>query len=59
MDFHEEGDDIIRISPSQMFFKIGVPKKIRNIHRKTHVLESQVFRPATLLKKDSYTGVFL
>ena len=51
MDFYEEGNDIIRISRSQMFFKIRVPKKIRNMHRKTHVLESHVFRPATLLKK--------
>ena len=27
MDFHEEDDDIIRSSCSQMFFEIGVPKK--------------------------------
>ena len=40
MDFHEEDDDIIRSSLSQMFLKIGVLKKFRNIHRKTPVLES-------------------
>ena len=45
---------------SQMLFKTSVLKKLRNIYRKTPVLESflikfQAFRPVTLLKRDSKT----
>ena len=45
---------IFRSSRSQIFFKIGVLEKFRKFHRKTPTL-----RPATLLKRDSNTGVFL
>ena len=48
MDFPEEDDDIIRSSCSQMFFKIGVLKKLRNILRKTPVLESRFNKVADL-----------
>ena len=53
-----------RSSHSQMFFKMDILKNFRNIHRKTTVFDSlliklQVFRPATLVKKVSNTGVFL
>ena len=45
---------------SQMLFKTSVLKKLRNIYRKTPVLESflikfQAFRPVTLLKRDCKT----
>ena len=50
-----------RSSRSQMFFKIGVFKKIREFHRKTPVMETLVDKVAvaTLLKRHSNTGVFL
>ena len=51
-------------SLSQMFFKIGVLKRFRNIHRKTSVLKSLFNKTADLrsaisLKRDSNRGVFL
>ena len=53
-----------RSSRSQMFSKIDVYQKFRNIHKKTCVLESLFnkvagFIPATLLKRASKTGVCL
>ena len=55
---------IYRSSRSQMFSKIDVYQKFRNIHKKTRVLESLFnkvagFIPATLLKRASKTGVCL
>ena len=55
----------LKSSHSQMFFKIGVLKKIRNIHRKTPVLEFLFNKVAGLqavlsfLKRDSNIVVFL
>ena len=51
----------LRTSSSQKPFKIGV---LKNVHRKTPALEYfkiklQAFKLATLLKRDSNTGVFL
>ena len=46
-----------RSSRSQVLFKIAVLKKLRNIHRKTSVLEP--WRPVTLFKRDFNTVVFL
>ena len=56
-----------RSSCSQMFFNIGVLKKFRKFHRKKPVLESyfnkdsglKAWKPATLLKRDFNTSVFL
>ena len=50
--------------PSEMFCKKGVLKKFLKFHRKIAVLESLFnkvagLRPATLLKRDSNTAVFL
>ena len=45
-------------SCSQMFLKIGIFRKFRNIHRKTPVLEL-LLTPAILLKRDSNTGISL
>ena len=59
---------IFRSSRSQTFFEIGrCSWKFRKFPRKTVTSESlinkvaglQAFRPALLLKRDSYTGVFL
>ena len=53
-----------RSSRSQMFFKMGVPKNFA-IFTKKHMcwnlflLRLQPWRPTTLLKKDSNTGIFL
>ena len=64
MDFHEEDDDIIGSSRSQMFFKIGVLKNFA-ISTEKHLCRSLFFnkvvsfRPENLLKRDSYIGVFL
>ena len=64
MDFHEEDDDIIGSSRSQMFFKIGVFKNFA-IFTEKHLCRSLFsnkvvsFRPENLLKRDSYIGVFL
>ena len=38
-----------------MFFKIGVLKNFKNIHKKTTVLESPLMK---LLKRDSSTGEY-
>ena len=47
-----------RSSRSQMFFKIAVLKNFCKFHSKTPVLES-LFKPPSLLKRDSNAGVFL
>ena len=47
-----------RSSHRRCSVKKGVLKKFRKIHRKTPVL-GVIFKPATLLKSDSNTGVFL
>ena len=39
---------LYRSSRSQMFFKIGVSYEFRNIHRKTHVLQSRLIKVADL-----------
>ena len=62
MDFHEEDNDIVRSSRSQMFFKIGVFKnfaifKGKHLCRSLFLIKLQPWRPATLLKRDS-TQVF-
>ena len=50
---------------SQMFFKLGVLKNFENFTEKTPVLDSLfdnlagLKKSATLLKRDSNTGVFL
>ena len=53
-----------RSSLSQMFFKIGVLKNFANFIGKHQcwslfLIKLQAWRPATLLKRDSNTGVFL
>ena len=53
-----------RSSRSQMFFKITVPKKFDIFTGKylcwsPFLIKLQPRRPATFLKKDSNTGVFL
>ena len=55
MYFHEEDNDIIRSSRSQMFFKIGVLKHFAIFTGK------QSCRPEASYTdlKNSYTGVFL
>ena len=64
MDFHEEADDIIRTSRLQMFFKVGALKNFA-IFTEKHLcwilclIKLQAFRPAILLKRNSYLGVFL
>ena len=55
---------VSRCGRSQMFFKISVLKRFAKFHRKTPVLESLFSKvagpqPATLLKRDSNTGVYL
>ena len=63
MDFYEEDDDIIRSSRSQMFSKIGALKKFAMFTGKRlcwslFLIKLLDFRPATLFKRDSQTGVF-
>ena len=58
MDFHEEDDDIIRSSCSQMFLKKGVLKKFaifteKRLRWSLFLIKLLGFRPATLSKKDS------
>ena len=58
MDFHEEDDDIIRSSRSQMFSKIGALKKFAIFTRKRlcwslFLIKLLDFSPATLFKRDS------
>ena len=53
-----------KYNEQKVFHKKNCSYKFRNIHRKTPVLESflikmQAFRPATLLKRVSNTGIFL
>ena len=55
---------IFRSSRSQMFFKTGFPKNFMIFTRKhprwnLFLIKLQAFRAATLLKRDSNTGVFL
>ena len=55
---------IFRSSRSQMFFKIGVLKNFANFTAKhlcwsTFFIKLQAWRAATLLKRDSNTGVIL
>ena len=62
MDFHEEDNNTIRSSHSQMFFKIGALEnfaifKGKQLCRSIFLIKLQVWRPATLLKRDS-TQVF-
>ena len=57
MDFHEEDDDIIRSSHSQMLVEIGVLKKFviftgKRLCWSLFLMKLQGFRPATLLKRD-------
>ena len=49
--------------PPEVFYKKGVFKKLRKIHKKAHVLESlfnkvEGLRPKSLSKRDPSTGVF-
>ena len=58
MDLHEEDDDTIRSSRSQMFLKIGVLKKFAIFIGKhlcwcLFLIKLLGFRPATLFKRDS------
>ena len=53
-----------RSSRSQMLFKIVIPKKFRNIHRKTPVLEVLLnnvsgLQASNFIKRENNTGVFL
>ena len=53
-----------RSSRSQMFFKIGFPKKFaffveKRLCSSLFLIKLQAFRDETLLKRDSSTGVFL
>ena len=48
----------------QMFFKIGVLRNFaiftgKHLHLSNFLIKLQAFKPATLLKRDSNTGVFL
>ena len=57
MDFHEEDDDIIRSSRSQMFLKIGVLKNFviftgKHLCWILFLIKLQAFRLVTLLKRD-------
>ena len=49
----------VQKQPLKVLFKKKCSYKCRKIHRKTPVPESPGLRPATLLKIDSGTGVFL
>ena len=64
MDFHEEDDDIIRSSRSQMFSKKAALKKFaiftgKRLCWSLFLIKLLDFRPATLFKRDSLTGAFL
>ena len=55
MDFHEEEDDIIRSSCSQLFLKISVLKKFaiftgKRLSWSLFLIKLLGFRPATLFK---------
>ena len=55
MDFHEEDDDIIRNSSSQLFLKISVLKKFaiftgKHLSWSLFLIKLLGFRPATLFK---------
>ena len=63
MDFHEEDDDIIRSSCSQMFLKKGVLKKFaifteKRLRWNLFLIKLLGFRPATLFKKKTPRQVF-
>ena len=63
-DFHQEDDDIIRSSCSQMFLKRGFLKKLtiftgKRMYCRLFLIKLMGFRPATLFKRNSQTGVFL
>ena len=64
MGFHEEDDDIIRSSRSQMLLKIGVLKKFTTFTGKhlcwiLFLIKLLALMPATLFKRVSQTGFFL
>ena len=44
---------------SQMFFKTDVSKSFANLWCSLFLIKWQAFRPVTLLKRDSNTGVFV
>ena len=57
MDFHEEDDDIIRSSCSQMFSKIGALKKFaiftgKHLCWSLFLINLLDFRPATFFIRD-------
>ena len=56
-DFHQEDDDTIRSSQSQILLKIGVLKKFviftgKRLCRSLFLMKLLGFTPATLLKRD-------
>ena len=56
--------EMYRSGRLQMFFKIGVLKHFtiftgKHLSWRLFLLKLQAFRPATILKRDSNTGVFL
>ena len=62
--FDAADDRKIRSSHSQMFFKIGVLRTFPNFTKKDQCwnlfyIKLQAWKPATLLKRDSNTSVFL
>ena len=64
MDFHKEDNDIYGSGRSQMFFKIGVLKNFaifteKHLRWSLLLIKLKAFRPVTLLKRDSFTGVLL
>ena len=57
MNFHEEGDHIIRSSRAQMLLKIGVLKKFaiftgKRLCWSLSLIKWLGFKPATLFKRD-------
>ena len=64
MAFYKEDHDIIKSSQLQMFSKIGALKKFaifigKRLCWRLYLIKLLDFRPATLFKTDSKTGVFL
>ena len=58
MDFHQEDDDIIRSSYSQMFLKRGFLKKLtiftgKHMYWTLFLIKLMGFRPTTLFKRNS------
>ena len=58
MDFHQEDDDIIRYSCSQMFLKRGFLKKFaiftaKRMYWSLFLIKLMGFRSATLFERDS------